>query len=155
MLNIKVVKVKFHSAGERNELSNFHPCEFVWKDTKFNCSEQAFQWAKAKTFNDSEIADKILAETSPKKMKYLGKKVKNFDDKVWDKYKVAVMKSIVSAKFSQNKDLTEILLSTKDLYLEEYTSDKFWGSGRNGTGKNILGQILMQYRNNIIGGLND
>lgn len=156
-LEILVVKkIKFRSNEGHPELSNFYPCEFVWKDTKFNCAEQAFQWSKAKMFKDEETASKILLETNPVKIKHLGKKVKNYNEIEWNKIKVKVMSSIVSSKFNQNKNLQDILIATKDSMLGEASkNDYFWGLGEKGTGKNILGQILMQYRNNIIGGLND
>lgn len=106
-------------------------------------------WAKAKTFNDQKIASKILNETNPKNIKRLGRQVKNFDENIWNKYKITIMKLIVFAKFSQNKNLSEKLISTKGYHLiENSPTDYFWGSGKDGTGKNVLGRILMAYRDN-------
>lgn len=42
---------------------------------------------KAIVFNDQEIADEIMLEPSPRKQKALGRKVKDFDHKKWDKGK--------------------------------------------------------------------
>jgi ribA/ribD-fused uncharacterized protein len=53
----------------------------------------------------------------------------------------------VLAKFTQHDDLKKVLLDTGDAELiEDTTSDYYWGNGTNGTGKNMLGKILMETR---------
>ena len=65
----------------------------------------------------------------------------------WEKIKDDIMREVVLAKFTQNKDCREILLSTGDAQLIEHTDkDKYWADGGNGTGKNMLGIILMEVR---------
>ena len=57
------------------------------------------------------------------------------------------MLEAVRAKFSQHEDLKLILLGTGDAKLIEHTeNDSYWGDGGDGSGKNRLGQILMQVR---------
>lgn len=128
--------------------SNFHPCKFIWRDVEFNCSEQAFMWAKAKFFQDEETAEKIMQETDPRKIKKLGRLVKNFDEKSWDYVKYRVMLNINYEKYSQNKDLRDLLISTGNARIEEDSPfDYIWGTGKNGSGKNLLGCVLMEVRN--------
>ena len=57
---------------------------------------------------------------------------------------------IVKAKFTQNKDFADQLVSTGDRYLEETNTwyDTTWGVC-DGTGLNWLGKILMQVRDEI------
>ena len=47
--------------------SNFAEAHFTWtafnETHEFFCTEQAFMWAKAKTFQDNETAEKILADS--------------------------------------------------------------------------------------------
>lgn len=43
-------------------------------------------YATAAVFGDTEIADAILQETKPQKVKAFGRKVKGFDDEVWLKH---------------------------------------------------------------------
>ena len=62
-------------------LSNFYPCEFEFNSKTFNFSEQCFMWQKAMLFNDFEIAEQILKETDVRKIKALGRKVKDFDER--------------------------------------------------------------------------
>lgn len=57
------------------------------------------------------------------------------------------MTEAVRAKFSQHEDLAAILLGTGDAKLVEHTrNDAYWGDGGDGSGKNMLGQILMRVR---------
>ncbi len=58
-----------------------------------------------------------------------------------------VMKKAVLQKFMTHTELRELLLSTGDEEIIEATHDDYyWGCGKNGTGKNILGKILMEVR---------
>ena len=127
--------------------SNFYPCTFIWAGRKFNCSEQAFMWAKASFFRDDDMAVRIFEETDPKKIKRLGRLVKNYDDYEWSQVRYSFMLGINEAKYSQNKDLRDILLSTREAeIIEDSPYDYIWGIGKNGTGHNLLGKILMSIR---------
>ena len=54
------------------------------------------------------------------------------------------------AKFSQHDDLKILLLSTGEAKLIEHTeNDAYWGDGGDGKGKNYLGILLMQVREEI------
>ncbi len=68
----------------------------------------------------------------------------------WESVKVDIMTEAVRAKFTQHQDMREILLSTGDAILVEHTkNDKYWGDGGDGTGKNVLGKILMEIRSEL------
>lgn len=55
--------------------------------------------------------------------------------------------------FSQHEDLRALLLSTGDAKLVEHTeNDAYWGDGGDGSGKNMLGRILVQVREQLRGG---
>jgi len=65
----------------------------------------------------------------------------------WDEQKDSIMMQVLMVKFSQNEKCFRILLSTKDEMLqEESESDRYWAAGRDGKGKNRLGQLLCQVR---------
>jgi ribA/ribD-fused uncharacterized protein len=54
---------------------------------------------------------------------------------------------VVLKKFETHADIRETLLGTGDQELvEKTTGDYYWGCGTNGTGKNMLGKILMETR---------
>lgn len=131
--------------------SNFYPCRFNWQEIEFNCSEQAFMYAKAIYFNDIEIANQILLETDPKKIKKLGRKVKNFDDTKWAEVRYNFMLTINRVKYTQNEDLRDILLSTgRATIVEDSPFDYIWGIGKDGSGQNLLGKVLMELRDYFI-----
>lgn len=127
--------------------SNFFPCVFYFQDRKFCCSEQAFMWMKARTFNDEETAAEILKETIPYKIKKLGRKVKNYKEEVWNEIRYDIMFQVNKEKYFYNQDLRQILLDTEDAYLfEDSPYDYIWGIGKNGGGQNLLGKVLMEIR---------
>ena len=62
----------------------------------------------------------------------------------WEHVKGDVMRKPVRAKFETHADLREQLLATGDEELVEDTPhDDYCGRGRDGSGKNMLGRILM------------
>jgi ribA/ribD-fused uncharacterized protein len=60
------------------------------------------------------------------------------------------MRHAVKAKFLQHEDLRTLLLSTGEAKIVEHTgNDDYWGDGGDGSGKNMLGRILMQVRQEL------
>ena len=65
----------------------------------------------------------------------------------WEQVKDEIMQQGVLRKFETHADIREILLATGDeLIVENSPIDYYWGCGKDGTGKNKLGQILMAVR---------
>lgn len=132
--------------GEYRFLSNFHICEVVVDRVVFNSSEAAYMAQKTL---DSGVVYELAALTDPKEAKKLGSEIKLRED--WEEYKSAAMLKVLIAKFSQNKYLADKLLLTGNRYLEEtnYWGDKYWGV-HEGQGKNMLGKLLMDVRDNFL-----
>ena len=142
-------------------LSQFFPCKFKSNDIEYNCAEQYMMSEKAKLFKDEEIYQLILKETSPDKIKRLGRQIKNFNNREWDKNKLNIILQGNILKFSQNEDLKKFLIETGDKILVEASPyDKIWGIGldqnnpdsRNPhkwNGLNLLGFTLMKVRDII------
>ncbi len=63
-----------------------------------------------------------------------------------------VMMQVQRAKFEQNPNLKEQLLSTGNLYIACQGYDPLWSDGFNSTGQNQLGLCLMQLRGECGGG---
>ncbi|GAG79482.1 unnamed protein product, partial [marine sediment metagenome] len=71
--------------------------------------------------------------------------VKIRDD--WEDVKLDIMIKLVKAKFDQHEYLRKLLLQTDNKKLIEASPrDYFWGEGKDKTGKNYLGRILMNLR---------
>ena len=142
-------------------LSNWGPAPFEYKGYSFHNSEQAFMWEKADFFGDTEIALKILETSNPKVAKDLGRQVKGYNEEEWSKVRYRKMLEVCLAKFSQNEDQKETLLSTGERTLVEASPhDRVWGIGwhwtdpeilheSNWKGQNLLGKALMEVRNTL------
>lgn len=140
-------------------LSNFYPCKFEFNGKTFNFSEQCFMYQKAILFNDFEIAKQVLNETDVRKIKTLGRKVKGFDNVLWDQHKEGFMYNACYAKFSQNDKLKDFLLGTGNREIVEASPmDNIWGIGFSSDkamenidkwGQNLLGKTLMKVREEL------
>ena len=65
----------------------------------------------------------------------------------WNQVKDAVMRKAVIQKFRTHANIREILLATEDeVLVEDSPIDYYWGCGKDGSGQNKLGQILMEVR---------
>ena len=71
----------------------------------------------------------------------------------WESIKEHVMYKALLAKFTQHDDLRKLLLGTGERKLVERSPyDSYWGDGGDGTGKNRLGELLMQLRRELRSG---
>ena len=110
-----------------------------WKTT-----EHYFQ---AQKFHDAAYREKIRQAPDPKTAANLGRSrdVPLRDD--WEAIKDDVMRRAVRTKFRTHADLRVQLLATGDQdIIENAPGDRYWGCGTDGTGKNMLGTILMEVR---------
>ena len=68
----------------------------------------------------------------------------------WEQVKETIMKLALFAKFTQNETLKQILLNTgTNTIIEASPRDSYWGEGRDGTGLNRLGFLLMEVRQEL------
>lgn len=68
----------------------------------------------------------------------------------WEQVKTQVMWQGVLIKFLTHSDIQNILLDTgEELIVEDSPIDYYWGCGRDKTGQNQLGKILMKVRQEI------
>jgi len=117
--------------------------------------------AKAELFGDGEIRAQILESRDPKQIKALGRKVRNFDQTLWDRAKYSIVLNGNWCKFSQNRALRDFLLSTGDSVLAEASPfDGIWGirlpaaspearDPLKWRGENLLGFALMEVRDEL------
>lgn len=59
------------------------------------------------------------------------------------------MKRAVQAKFAAHPDLATALVATHPRLIVEHSNDRRWGEGKDGSGENWAGKILMEIRNEL------
>ena len=130
----------------------------------FNCCEQYMMYMKAVLFADFDTAARILNEDKPKRQQLLGREVINFDQNVWDGYKLDIVRRANYLKFSQHQDLQDRLMATGNRILVEASPyDLVWGVGlrsknnkildnTNWRGQNLQGKALMSVRKMLTSG---
>ncbi len=139
--------IKFLKTNEAyGFLSNFKKTKMYIGGRWWNNSEAPYQAAKTVTREDEEL---IWNAKTPREARDLGQKVKLRSD--WDRVKDRCMYDCIMAKFLQNHDLRKQLMDTGSEELMEDHEDQYWASGLDGKGKNKLGKILMQVREELKG----
>jgi ribA/ribD-fused uncharacterized protein len=124
--------------------SNFSPHGVDLDGDWWPTVEHFFQ---AQKFPGTPHVAAILRASSPRIAKDLGRSRKFPLRADWEEVKDQVMRRAVQRKFELHAAIREILLSTADEQLvENAPSDYYWGCGRDGSGQNRLGQILMEVR---------
>jgi len=131
--------------GEHGFLSNFHPCQVVYLGRTYLCSEGAYMAQKCA---NPEDRDSFMSLDGPS-AKRLAKTLPLRRD--WEIVRIAHMRGVLAAKFTQNPDLGKRLIATGDLELVEFNTwdDRFWGVC-GGVGLNWLGRFLMELRTLLI-----
>jgi ribA/ribD-fused uncharacterized protein len=141
-------KILFYAVSDDyGAFSNFAPYPITVRGQRWPTSEHFFQ---AQKFEGEKVREAIRGVKSPMIAARLGRDRKHRLRRDWDSARVQVMREALSAKFTQHADLRELLLSTGDATIVEHTErDDFWGDGGDGSGKNMLGRLLMDLRDEL------
>ena len=139
----------YSTQGEHGCFSNFSRHSFWLDERQWKTSEHYFQAQKFAA--DIEHYDLVFHAKTPSEAAKMGRD-RSFPMRIdWETVKDDMMRKALHAKFTQNEDIKQILLSTKDHDLvEETTDDYYWGCGTDGTGKNRLGLLLVELRNELL-----
>ncbi|XP_060557482.1 uncharacterized protein DDB_G0290685-like [Ruditapes philippinarum] len=92
--------------------SQWHKSEFQVHGKKFCNAEQYMMFKKAELFEDREIANQVLKCKDPKKIKAFGRKVRGFNQEIWQQHCLYIVKEGNREKFLQNNDYLADLLLT-------------------------------------------
>ena len=141
-------EIRFYRAsGKYGFLSNLYNKEITFEEQIFRNSEEAYQYGKPK---DRATAEWIISAPKPHLCAIAAHSLLVFDiTPNWNKTKVDRMYRVLKAKFT-HEELKSMLLNTGNATLiEDSKADAFWGVGKKGTGKNMLGKLLMQVREEI------
>jgi ribA/ribD-fused uncharacterized protein len=139
-------------------LSQWWPVPFTVGGITFTTAEHFMMYRKAELFGDADAAARIVAASHPRQAKMLGRRVRDFDEQIWEKHRYDIVVDACLAKFGQHADLRSFLLGTGERVLVEASpTDRVWGIGLSGTderaadpaqwrGLNLLGFALMEAR---------
>ncbi len=137
----------YSTTGEYGCFSNFSRHPVFLKGKRWPTSEHYFQ---AQKFAGTDHEEEVRRCKTAREAANLGRSRKLPLRRDWESVKDQVMLEAVRTKFTQHEDLKAILLGTGDALLVEHTErDAYWGDGGDGSGKNRLGQILMQVREEL------
>jgi ribA/ribD-fused uncharacterized protein len=139
-------------------LSQWFYAPFKVEDIIYPTAEHFMMEKKATLFGDEITAQKIREAQDPGKAKALGRAVKNFDNRLWDQRRWAIVVEANMHKFNQNLQLKSFLIETSSRVLVEASPvDRIWGIGLDAAssqaenpsewlGLNLLGFALMEVR---------
>lgn len=131
------------------EFGNYFAVKLMIDGKMYPTVEHYYQAMK---FPDNpEYQESIRMAKTPAIAKKLGKTTEIASRKDWPEYKDTVMKKAVTEKFSANHpELRKKLLETGNALIRDGSpQDNYWGIGRSGKGRNRLGQILMEVREEL------
>lgn len=139
--------IYFYSVQEKPYgcFSNFSAHGFELEGQYFKTAEHYFQAMKFKN-SPQDMQDVIRAKT-PKLAAEVGRDRRRPLRPDWESVKDDVMRTAVLQKFRTHAGIRLILLGTGDEdIVENAPGDRYWGIGADGTGKNMLGRILVETR---------
>lgn len=149
---------QWYPEGEKKKL----PASFLINGQKYTHAEQWMMAEKARLFGDDATLAKILKAKYPKAQKELGREVRGFNARTWDKHADRIVYEGNLAKFGQNEKLLELLFATgTKTIVEASPEDTIWGIGllasdpraldpKKWLGKNRLGKALMKVRKTLL-----
>lgn len=140
--------ISFYSTqGPYGELSNFASYGIEVEGKRYPTTEHYFQ---AQKFEDDSYREQIRQARSPMIAARLGRSRKVPLRSDWEEIKLDVMRAALRKKFTTHPALKELLLATGDEELvEDAPGDYFWGCGKDGSGQNWLGKLLMEVREEL------
>ena len=146
-------EIRFYRANEKpyGAFSNLYRRDVVFDEEVFATSEHAYQAGKARK---PAVRKWLMEAPSPSLLAMAAHGLYYWDVAPgWSKTKFDRMRAVLRAKFTQHTDLRRLLLSTGDARLVETATidnevNRLWGEV-NGVGRNMLGVLLMELRNDL------
>ena len=143
-------KILFYRANEvpYGSFSNFdmqHP--IILKGKPWRSTEHYFQ---AQKFAGTSHEEAVRISDKPRDAAAMGRDRSRPLRADWEQVKDDDMREAIRAKFTQHGDCLTLLLNTNNAELVEHTTnDHYWADGGDGSGKNMLGKILMEIREEL------
>jgi len=137
---------------EYGYLSNYFVSPFIVNGKEYQSGEHYFQ---SKKHEGTHLEEEVRKCKTPDEAKKLANRTQLSSHawKNWEERRYAVMKDTLRFKFMQNEILRNKFLQTHPYPLFEDTfptDDTTWGIGKDCRGKNLLGKLLFDVRNEIM-----
>lgn len=130
--------------------SNFSPHGIHIHGQYWPTVEHYYQAQKFVGTNHEPIIKVIHGVKTPEEAASLGRDPVRQVRPDWEDVKLPLMREAVLTKFLTHLDIQAILLDTGDrLLVENSATDYYWGCGKDKTGQNHLGKILISVRQEI------
>lgn len=152
-------EIRFYRADEKpyGAFSNLFPSPIMFEGRVFPTAEHAYQAGKARK---ETVREWILSAPTPSLVAMAAHGLYTWDIVPnWSQIKFDRMREVLRAKFTQNEDLRQALLSTGEVRIVEAARvangvNRTWGEV-NGKGLNMLGVLLMEVRAELKRGATD
>jgi len=146
-------EIRFYRANEKpyGAFSNLYRRPILFEGHSFPTAEHAYQFGKARKEN---VKTWLMNAPTPSLVAMAAHGLYTWDiSPKWNSIKYDRMRQVLRAKFTQHDDLRNFLLSTGERRLVEWTKvdnpvNRTWGEV-NGKGKNMLGVLLMELREEL------
>lgn len=137
--------------GPKNPLSAFYLQKLQWNSKCFISAEQAYQYKKLLFHRVPRTGcNRLLKCRSSHDVKRIANELVPSPTDSWNDIKFNLMTEICEAKVRQCKKFRDTLTQTGSSTLIHNTeTDSVWGCGVDMKGRNMMGKILMQVRDNI------
>lgn len=146
-------EIRFYRASERpyGAFSNLYRRPIELDGVVYPTSEHAYQAGKARK---PAVREWLMSAPSPALLAMAAHGLYYWDIAPgWSTTKFDRMRRVLMAKFTQHEDLKELLLNTGEARLVESATvdnevNRLWGEV-NGEGRNMLGTLLMEVRQEL------
>jgi ribA/ribD-fused uncharacterized protein len=148
-----MAEIRFYRASEKpyGAFSNLYRRDVAFEGEVFATSEHAYQAGKARK---PAVRKWLMEAPSPALLAMAAHGLYYWDIAPgWSTTKFDRMRAVLRAKFTQHLDLQKLLLATGDARLVESATidndvNRLWGEV-NGVGRNMLGVLLMEIRDQL------
>lgn len=137
--------IKFYRTREKyGPFSNFSRHQVELDGKVWPTSEHYYQAMK---FEDEGLQERVRLCEGPGRAAEMGRDRSLPLRTDWEEAKYEVMKLVVRAKVLQHEEIYDLLMeSGHEVIIEDSPIDYYWGCGHDGSGKNKLGRVLMEIR---------
>ena len=133
--------------GDLGYLANYSNHGFTIDNVYYKTVEHYYQAMK---YDNEELRNKIINAETPKEASNIGRDRNNKRIDNFKNIKNDVMFNGILEKFRQNRDIAYKLIETRNNDIAEATIDEYyWGIGKDRSGQNNIGKILVKVRDRI------